>query len=884
MASIYIVPNPPDTYKSVILAGSFTFVSARSIFPGSFSPNGVYPNQLITNIEYHTKVVQINNGIQTELFSGVYSLNISGSSSGTDSSYTTSVSPGYSYKVYYGWKLTSQQTGDIYEALSYTFEYVVENKLPLKRWTCTDVINRLLDIAEPIKRGEKPRFRLQGVNDNGTYTAGSQAALFDAILAPEFAFTKQTLRECLQQVGEVLHGEPRLTPKKDSKGTWYFEVSYDLYGKGVKWKQAHRSYIKKSVTQNINTYSTSLDTHAENLVNRNGTITEPYMGGGKSVRTEQMYAQITESNMLIPTQFPIYTVQKLEYLQPQGSGFKAWDITPWLFESTIYSSQLSSYDQEYPYSKAYAVMFTQGEKNITQLNFKLDNAISDIFENYAIVNILRRVIGSNDIGITDYPQMIFRVTYTPIYQSRVAQTKINYKDYPTKAAMIYNQQSNVMDSKAYGENLKGVIARLGNAEKSYTYHLSRLSQIPTPGMMFDDDYTISGVYVEILSTLINCTVALTKNFNRISRYVGISSVKRYSQISQTMAVERNIIWNEYIVIGDEETPDLTTTIGGRFMSALADTFLQIGSYSPLTYVAAYGITGENNTLPAVGLPVIASAFGNSVSFAWEYEDNYSAGAISQYRTSGSGSNQVKGYFQNSYQYTDYYGKLYYYHFDLDDAGPVTTDDVANALPGLSSTPTANHGYISTLSYQTDKLPYIVRKDNREKLQCNFQVDFVTNRKNFIIGSALARNFSLIRGTDKKLRAMLYVFPEPLNKFTDQIDADVDLSALQYVDIVIGYAASGNGFFTIRTALPVEEGDPLNVFPGSGKAWAIVTQRTTESTQVETETGQITTQTTVKGGEVLIGQNMEVQAMAPFPTVYFTRKRKIFKEDVWTDIR
>lgn len=867
-------PVTPSSYVSPLQAAEFTFVSTTKIYP--YRASEPYWSYYYQEVQFNGVSIWTNEYVVPALGAGI--------PIGRDTGYTANLSSGVYTVIYEFWDYANGEKQEKLNGCRYTFQ-VVENHLPLKRWTCTDVINRLLDIAEPIRRGEKPRFRLQGVNDNGTYTAGSQAALFDAILAPEFAFTKQTLRECLQQVGEVLHGEPRLTPKKDSKGTWYFEVSYDLYGKGVKWKQAHRSYIKKSVTQNINTYSTSLDTHAENLVNRNGTITEPYMGGGKSVRTEQMYAQITESNMLIPTQFPIYTVQKLEYLQPQGSGFKAWDITPWLFESTIYSSQLSSYDQEYPYSKAYAVMFTQGEKNITQLNFKLDNAISDIFENYAIVNILRRVIGSKDIGITDYPQMIFRVTYTPIYQSRVAQTKINYKDYPTKAAMIYNQQSNVMDSKAYGENLKGVIARLGNAEKSYTYHLSRLSQIPTPGMMFDDDYTISGVYVEILSTLINCTVALTKNFNRISRYVGISSVKRYSQISQTMAVERNIIWNEYIVIGDKETPDLTTTIGGRFMSALADTFLQTGSYSPLTYVAAYGITGENNTLPAVGLPVIASAFGNSVSFAWEYEDNYSAGAISQYRTSGSGSNQVKGYFQNSYQYTDYYGKLYYYHFDLDDAGPVTTDDVANALPGLSSTPTANHGYISTLlSYQTDKLPYIVRKDNREKLQCNFQVDFVTNRKNFIIGSALARNFSLIRGTDKKLRAMLYVFPEPLNKFTDQIDADVDLSALQYVDIVIGYAASWNGFFTIRTALPVEEGDPLNVFPGSGKAWAIVTQRTTESTQVETETGQITTQTTVKGGEVLIGQNMEVQSMAPFPTVYFTRKRKIFKEDVWTDIR
>ena len=655
-------------------------------------------------------------------------------------------------------------------------------------------------------------------------------------------------------------------------------MSYDLYGQSKPWRQAHRAYVKKSVTQNVNTYATSLDTHAENIVNRNGAITEPYAGGGKTARTEQMFVQITEGNMFIPTQFPIDTVEKLEYLQPNGSSFTAVDITPWLFERSVYSSQLSSYDIEYPYSKAYGIMFAQGEKNITQLTFKPEHPVSEVFENYAILNILRRATGNDSLSIADatgsgnnyteggYPQLVFRVKYVPFYQTRVGQTKLNYKDYPTAAVMIYNQQANVMDSSAYGENLKGVIARIGNAEKSYTYHLSRLNQIPKPGMKFDSDYTISGVYVEILPAIINCTVALTKHFNRISQFVGISSIRRYSQISQTMALERNVLYKEYVVIGDAEAADGDSYIQQTLMN---DILLPFDSgnvlANPVTTVGAKGVSYQGNDLPAVELPVIASAFGNSILFSWEYQDNYSAGPVSQYAENGD----VKGYFQNEYQYADYYGRMYYYHFVLKDYGPTVTpsNGVANELPGRDGNIDDSRAFVpySTLDGQ----PYILRKDSREKLQVNLQIDFVTNRQNFIIGSALARNCGAVRAATESYGAKLYVLPEPLNKFTDSFAAaGIDLGTLPSADI----AAGGNQISVVGG------------MPAAGKAWAIVTAQTTETEQVEDEQGNVVTQSVIQGGDLLIGQNMEFSAGDAFPVVYFTKKREVFNKTVWKDIR
>lgn len=613
-------PVTPDNYKSPLPADEFTFVSPKEIYPEQI-PAVLAPSYIL-KVRYAGALI----------YSG-------------DQSFTTTLQPGI-YEVLYGCAMYSQEGGgnNAYDVNTATYTFiVVENHLPLKRWTCSDVINRLLDIAEPIRKGEKPRFKLQGVNDDGSYEAGSQAELFDKILAPEFAFTKQTLRECLQQVGEVLHGEPRLTPKKDSAGEWYYEVSYDLFGQSKKWMHANRPHVIAQVSQNANSYATSIDSAAENIVNVKGTMTEPYAGGGKSMRAMEEYVRITDQNMIFMTSRPIYTISSFEWLQPTESGFKAWQIEPYLFESSQYGSQLSSYDGGYPNSKAFALMYTQGERNITQFNFKQENPVSsDVFENYAIINILRRVTGDENLTVSSYPEMVFRIKYVPFYQARVSQTKPLYDKSAVPAAMIYNQQSNVMDSTAYGENLKGVIARLGNEDKSYTYRLSRLNQIPKAGMKYDDEYYISGVYTQFLPNVIMCTVTLTKDFNRLARYTGVSSVKRYAQVSQTMALERNVLYKEYVVIGDAEAADGDSYIQQTLMD---DILLPFDSgnvlANPVTTVGAKGVSYQGKDIPAVELPVIASAFGNSILFSWEYQDNYSAGPVSQYIAENG---DVKGYF------------------------------------------------------------------------------------------------------------------------------------------------------------------------------------------------------------------------------------------------
>lgn len=780
---------------------------------------------------------------------------------------------------------------------NYSFYYnisVVENKLPLKKWSVTDVVNRLCDLAEPIRKGEAPRFRFNGMRKDGTIITPEnkkegeevgQAYKFDKVLSPQFSFTKETLRECLQEVGNFIHGEMFLIPKKDEDGVWFYEVNYEMYASQEESGIWTRPYIDKTVSQGVMQYTSYLDSNAENLVNQldkySGVIVEPYREGAQTVRTENAYVRIEDSNMLIATRYPIYTIDKLEYVYTDEGELKSVDITPWLFEKSVYDSQLSSYAEQYPYSKAYGLYYTQGGKNIGGLNFHVDAAAAGVFKEYAIVNILRQATGDSglfpfEIGSDEakqqFPKMSFRVTYTPFYNARVAQTKSYYKDFIRPAALIYNQQANVIESRYYGENLKGAIARLGNIDKSLTYIIYNVNFIPKAGQMFDKDYYISAVAAEMYPTGFLVTIGLSKDFNRISSYIGVNSEKRYSEISQTQAVERNTLYREYMVVGTQETPDTDCLIGNNLLAMIADTFTQTGDYKPLTNVCAWGTSYQGNDIPgentAINLPVISSAFGNSISFSWQYEDNYSAGPSVSYRESGN----VTGYFQNSQPYTDYYGRLYYYNFDLQAAGPqITADNLTQTgleLP-KGAKPTQSSGYVSTVGQQ----PYVMRKDNREALQVNYQIDFVTNLKNFIIGSALASYCPAVRGNDKTLAAKLYVFPTTLNKFTDHVEAyetDVKLSDLPSADITVDVQ---DGYFTVNAA----------AFPADGASWAIVTkQEVLPPVQVEDEFGNVTEQQDVTGGDLLIGQNIEVKSGQEFAPIYFTKRREIFDKTVWKD--
>ena len=743
----------------------------------------------------------------------------------------------------------------------YQFHYnlnSVTNRKPLKKWTITDVVTRCCELAEPLLNTETPRFAMDGVSYDATtgdinaYTANSQAAKYDKVIAPEFSMTKSTLREQLQQVGGFIHAEPRLVDGK---------IYFDKYGATEMSRISQKQYIGDTQTQSIDEFCTELDSSAENLVNRlnyaQGVVIEPYADGARSVRTEQTNIRIDETNGIVETALPISDVVKLECAVPTneaGDTYSDWrDITSFIYEDTDYNN-LSSYDVNVNGSKAYALYWERNSKNIKGLFFKNENAINAVFSNYAIYNIMlacgvKMNTGTNKAS--NYPRIKFRISYIPTYTARVRTNKslvISGKP----RTLAYNQGANSVETQYYGENLKGVVARLGNVEKMLTYKLTWLTDIPKAGQLFDEHNYISAVSVEMYATYFKVTIGLSRDFNRLSEYIGISSEYRQYQVSETAVYNRESVLEEFAVITTDANKTSDSTRMYRGISYLAETFVPTDkSINKLLTYALVKTTdkSKNATLAQVLLPLIASSFGNTISFRFAFKDNYSAGQKSV-KTIKDG-NTV--YYAEYVPYTDYYGKFYYLNFKLSTTGTFDTFDI----------PEANYNAVVPAPIGGTDIRY--RKDNTEIPAVNYQLSFVTDDDTIIIGSALARSSVLINNiTQIPAAPHIYGFTNRLPLFDEQIDVTnaIDLGVLELNE--------GDGLYD--TAISFNAKTTTQAI----EAWAIITPSNTQSDEVSDENGNVITQTVQNGYRLILGQNKHYDAGASITLPRIIFKRKIYE--------
>ena len=631
---------------------------------------------------------------------------------------------------------------------------VVDEKARLKPYTITDCVCRVLELAEPLRVGETPRFTFDGVtydNSDGSvsgYVAGSQAEYYNKIIAPELTMTQSMLREQLKVIGSYIHAEPWL----DENNVVHF---LDL---GEQTPVNMGEYISNTLKTDVNGYCTDIRSNVQNLVNSlgyaKGAIIEPGENFFRSLRCETMYVRINEQNGVALTDLPIYSIEGVSCgLTSDNPVSTPWiyapkDITPYVFEATEYGSNLSSFGDGYPYSKEWAIYYTLGQKSLKGLFYQRPDATSTADNSpFAIANILSAVNGLSPsevygVLLNGVARLVFQITYKPIAPAFLSHGKQYYISGEETYTLPYNQSDNLVESQYYGENMKGVAARLGNIEQAKTYLLSSRAQIPKIGMMLDG-YSIAAVNTEYMPNYIKCTLGLSKDYNRISEYVGINSVKRMYEISERQVTQRDVLIKEDIVITSD--PNMQNDSGVFFLRKEAI----LGAFTPgrfegytIEHARFYGLRKNGLPIKSVILPVLGRAFGNSIHFSMRFKDNYSAGDKSEFAREDG----VSGYWQNDVPYTDYFGRIYWAKLLLCFNEGFTATEQANSaytLPeplakGDNETVWATHTYGTTLASCKDSASSIrLRKDNRETVGFNIEAEFKTTEDDIIIGSELA---------------------------------------------------------------------------------------------------------------------------------------------------
>ena len=728
-----------------------------------------------------------------------------------------------------------------------SFKYylgVATNRYPTKPWTITDCINRCLELAEPLYKGQNPRYKLQGVTyENGEikpydndhkYEPGSLAEKYDKIMAPEFTMTSCTLREQLKIIGGKIHAEPRLGYKRRENDAILYDedvIIFEPYALGNQAQIASLPYVSRGTEQSLNEYSSEVVSNVQNIVNSisyaKGVTIQPNVNNLNTIRTDNVNVKVGDiASSIAKTNRPIYKPVKVMCgIYNANDTNNPWlispvDITAYIFEEYEYNN-LSSYEGNYPNVKSYALCYKQGSHDITGMFYKPPTNSFGIvyFDNYAIVNILQACSGLQlqevKDAITDNAaKLAFQVSYIPIYNSKFSHGKQYVIDNPAHPFVTtYNQSENLIENSAYGEHIKGVAQRLGNVEETRTYKVGKKSMIPKVGEKIGD-YFISAVTYDFTHYWYKVTVALTKDFNRISQYVGVNSTKRISEVSEKEAYSRDVLIKEKICIGNNDNVPLAPAKLLRTLTPVTKAFgADVPSYNvPITACVAQGSSKDGqNQYNRVVLPVIASAFGNSMVFGWSYKDNYSAGEKVELID--------QAYWQGDLPYSDYYGRIWWYDFQLRynyaDGG---FNQALTCLETAEGSFNTAYNDIGTVGYNNGaytKDSYRLRKDSRETPDFNYEIEFVTDREDINIGSALASCNPLVTeyGTTPKDVAV-YFLGSKISKFESNI---VNLDVLSRTVSLDGNKLQAN---KIEFELPQDlefEGwvvcYPLTVLPG-----------------------------------------------------------------------
>lgn len=712
--------------------------------------------------------------------------------------------------------------------------YNFSNRQDSTPWTITDVVNRLLTAGVT---------RRVGIDTQKYVFDSEQAAKYANVLAPEFAFTRGTLFEALLTVGGYIHAIPRLVDEHRSDGA--LTVKFDLLGQDDVYSATLPAPIYERSSWSGNEYCGALDSTVENLLNTTdrtqGAVTEPSADTFRAVNTTEGGFRISANDgLVIPTDKLIYQVTKLEFYlavgtDPSDSGYRreSVDITPYVYESAEYQTLSGYTGQTYPYSKGWALEYTQGQKNIRGLDFVLNapQGVGTFDKQYAIVNILAAATGLNESNFTDnLTKLQFRVTYIPYVTSRIVQRK-PYLTHPIDNVLLYNQGGNSVENEYYGERLKGTITRIGNITSRNTYIFTSYANIPKAGQKTGNRY-VALVDREFDKTRIKATVTTVANFNKLAEYLGLNSNYRLYDVSEKQAFDRAVNYGESCVISEAliNNTARTALITNDGINAIQKEFNPNfpGTYEKVTamrMVAKSGrVIGEGAEIsPAVGMAAGSFASGNSLVFFVNMLDNYGAG----YQ-----SNEVTGTSIRAQRLMPY----------SDALGNISTVDVdfVNELVQTDSSPTpqsafdypaydadGNIGviYFSTRAINENDIGGAlgVSKDSREALSIVIQQHFQSDNQNIVIGKALTKYCPLVSTLSDEDRGKLYF----LNRQLNPLEAVIDLT---------GLTASAGSYTTSDeddsgTDITIDRAFrlvlPANDSGQTAKAWAIINPSTGE---------------------------------------------------------
>lgn len=216
--------------------------------------------------------------------------------------------------------------------------------------------------------------------------------------------------------------------------------------------------------------------------------------------------------------------------------------------------------------------------------FTLENVIkSAIDRKYGTINAGFQYIWSPQ----DVWHALFRVKYTPLVNS--LRVRAESEEKKVDGEVLANQGSNQINVYRASNNLFGLANRTGVEAINASFKFSKWDNRIKKGDYFINE---DGIYYANLVTYvfyrdyIESFISFTKNFNRMSAYVGVDREKRFYEADNVLTKLSEDQINEYIYFALEDETDSKVI-------QLATTKGYICVQEPFIYKVAYSFLGDS---------------------------------------------------------------------------------------------------------------------------------------------------------------------------------------------------------------------------------------------------------------------------------------------------
>lgn len=579
--------------------------------------------------------------------------------------------------------------------------------------------------------------------------------LFETIESPEFLFHEYTLFDALVDIGMFLDMFPRVKfGNYESNGKLMItfdeldiktKTNYTVTGANVvEMQQPLENYANKVIS---NVANLSVDTV---VVYPNGQL-------GVYANAPEGQSEITDSNAIITLPHRIKKILFLEaFLWDDVEQIPYWYVKTRVYEYAEWMLLDPGIGTPATGKKRYSLYYKHNSNTIENLEGFFDGVW----------------LGAQISPISNPRNTLFRVTYIPYLDSKMAEYNSGTIDY----AVMYNQNSNIVEKSVYDRHLKNYVKRMeqGDLVLAKTYY--SLSDIPQLGHQVNNEYIVTNIsYVKNHHTY-DVTMQLSRGYTRRAEFIRAKNEVRTWEIpAEGRIEERNILIDDKIHLAlssstlanipKQNHVDITLA-GSRFAPTLFDFLAYNGDDIIDSIMIGLKFYTRDETEYYGMLPTHPVFDAEKVMIQWSALDNTLLGLEKSLNWQDKVTTQV------GVTYTDEFG-----NFETMDVGICYHSDFANIpIPSFARNfPLATENQADNLIEYSDIVfsELNVRKDAREKISMTY---ILRNEfhDNILLNEAVVNKY---RGKLKanEMTIKLYFFDQelqPTTKLTEELLEDL----------------------------------------------------------------------------------------------------------------